>query len=438
MSGLDLTYGEAVAYLDSHIGRGMKPGLERITALMEMMGDPQDSYPIIHVAGTNGKTSVSRMATLLLVAHGLTTGTFISPHLERIEERMTVNGQPTSPDDFARAISDVKAFADLFERQRKLTYFELITAAGLGWFADQAVDAAVVEVGLGGRLDATNVCHGEVAVLTGVGLDHTEYLGSTPEEIAAEKLAITEPESVLVVGPVIPEVGRLARRVAAERSATIWEYGTHFKVAEARRGVGGWQLTVEAVHGRYEDLFLPVHGRHQTINLAVAIAAVEGLLGRELSSQAVEEAVSVVTTPGRMEIVARRPLVMLDGAHNPDAFRALGYSLSEEFPTSEWVVVMGVMADKDLGSMIPTLPRIRRVVATSVESPRALSSDVLAKELKTLVDVPVDQIPNRREAIETARELAGPDGAVLVTGSLYLVGAVRALLAGGEAQTNER
>lgn len=435
-------YEQAVAYVDDHIGRGMKPGLERIRGLLELMGDPQSTYPVIHVAGTNGKTSTSRLATLLCVAHGLTTGTFTSPHLERIEQRFAVNGQWLDRGQFTQAVADVAVFADIFEARtgESLTYFEITAAAALAWFADQAVDAAVVEVGLGGRLDATNVVRGSVSVLTSVGLDHTEFLGETLTDIAGEKLDILEEGTTLVTGPVQPEVVDLAVATAERRDATLRLYGRDFRVAGAAPALGGWQVDIEGVHGTYEDIYLPVHGRFQTINLAVAVTAVEALLGRELDHEAVVDGVAAFTSPGRMEVMEGDPVVVLDGAHNPPAFEVLAQSLAEEFPTTKWVLVFGAMRDKDIEEMLSTISdRLDRVITTGVDSARALSAAEAAARVAPVVGVEVGAIEEPRQAIDVARELAGPGGAVLVTGSLYLLGEVRShLLGGGETQRNER
>jgi dihydrofolate synthase/folylpolyglutamate synthase len=420
----------------------VEPGLGRITGLLEMMGHPEDGYPIVHIAGTNGKTSTARIATMLCVAHGLTTGTFISPHLERVEERIAINGQTASPEQFVRAVADVAAFASIFEERtgESLTYFELTAAMAFAWFADEAVDAAVVEVGLGGRLDATNAARGDVAVLTGVAIDHTEYLGTTVEQIAAEKLAIVKPRSVLVTGPLQPAVATLAEEVALRQDARLLRYGVDFSIESARPAVGGWQVDLSGTHESYRDVFLPLHGRHQTVNLAVAIAAIEALLGRALDPQAVVDGVSAVHSPGRMEPVSADPLVLLDGAHNVDGFTALAEALAEEFPHVGWVAVIGVMADKDVDAMLPALARrVTAVVATAGPSPRALPAGDLADRARTALGVPVEVVEEPVAAVEHARRLAGPDGAVLVTGSLYLVGAARSHLLGhGPIQRNER
>lgn len=423
-----MNYDEAVAYLDAHIGAGMRPGLERIQALVEAMGSPHRGYPIIHIAGTNGKTSTTRLAALLLAAHGLSAGTYTSPHLEVVEERFTANGEIATPNEFAQAITDVAAFADLLEERDadlRFSYFELTTAAAFAFFAEKAVESAVIEVGLGGRLDATNIVDADVAVLTGVDLEHTEYLGSTVEEIAPEKLAIAGPGSILVTGPLPPSVFDIAEARARELGIQHRAYGRDYGV-EARPAVGGWQMTIHGAEDEYGGIHLPVHGRHQTVNAAVAVAALEALLGRRLASEAVTEATSSFAVPGRMELVPGEPLVMLDGAHNPAGFKALDSSLQEEFPTTRWVLVLGAMGDKDLEAMIDHVSgRLDAVVTTSPEGERSISAQEVAARVMPGVKVEVEAVGDPVAALEVARQKAGSEGAILVTGSLYLVGEIR-------------
>ncbi len=431
---------EAIAYLDGHIGWGMEPGLERIQAFLDLMGNPELSYPVIHVAGTNGKTSVSRMATMLCVASGLTTGTYTSPHLQHFEERISINGTKTTADQLVQAVDDVKAFADLFEIDRHLTYFELVTAVALAWFANEAVNAAVVEVGLGGRLDATNTTHADVAVLTSVGMDHAEILGDTLEAIATEKLAILKPETTLVVGALPEHLMKLARRAAAEKSATVYEYGKDFLVEGAAPGDGGWNVDIQGVFGHYQDIFLPLHGRHQTTNLAISVAAVEGLVRRALDPASVITGISVVKIPGRMEVLSGEPTVMLDGAHNPDGIRVLAASLREEYPSVRWTMVFGAMADKEIDEMLTGLGGlVSHVVATAIDSERSRPASAVAERAGEILGVPAEAAVDHRAALVRANELAGSDGAILVTGSLYLVGQVRAgLVSDGSTDRNER
>lgn len=425
-----MNYLEAIAYLDAHIDAGVKPGLERIRLLVDTMGAPHTGYPVIHVAGTNGKTSVTRLSALLLLAHGLSTGTYTSPHLEKVEERLGIHGRIATEDEFAQAVADVAAFADILEGRgdARFTYFELTTAMAFAFFAEQAVEAAVIEVGLGGRLDATNVVDADVAVLTGVGLEHTEYLGATVEAIAAEKLAIAGTRSILVSGALEPPVAEIAAATARDLGIEHRAYGRDFSV-DVRRGVKGWQLDIHGAEGNYPDVYLPVQGRHQTVNAAVSVAATEALMGRALDGGAVVEAAAVFNTPGRMEMVASEPLVLLDGAHNSDGFAILDRALEEEYPTTRWELVIGVMGDKNLEGMVGHLAsRLASVTTTEPPGDRAVSATEVAARAATEVDVPVEAIADPLRAVEVARQKAGADGAVLVAGSLYLVGEIRAAL----------
>ncbi|HEY7703529.1 MAG TPA: folylpolyglutamate synthase/dihydrofolate synthase family protein [Acidimicrobiia bacterium] len=434
-----MDYSAAVDYLDNHIGMGVKPGLERISGLLALMGNPEESYPMIHVAGTNGKTSTCRMATVLCLAHGLSTGTFISPHLERVEERFSLDGRYSSQEQFAQAVSDVAAFTEMFEDRDSLTYFELTAATAYSWFADQAVDVAVVEVGLGGRLDATNAARGEVTVVTGIDLDHTEMLGNTLAAIAREKLGIVKEGSILVTGPLPPDAAAEAEGVVRALDVEHYAFGRDFSV-EVELGVGGWLCRINGIHDTYEDVFLPVHGRHQTVNLAVAAAAVEALLGRSLDPEAVVDGASVISCPGRLEVVSSGPLTLLDGAHNPQGFRTLASSIQEEFPAGRWVLVTAAMKDKDLeGMFTPLRGRIDSFVATTVDSPRAVPASELAAALAGHLEVEGDWVPTPAAALDLATAMAGDDGSILVAGSLYLVGAVRSLVLGdGTVDRNER
>lgn len=426
-----MNYPDALAYLDGHITHGIKPGLERINRLLDDMGRPDEGYPIIHVAGTNGKTSTSRFATLLLVAHGLNTGTYTSPHLQDVEERFAINGRMATQEEFALAVSDVGAFADLRAQagEEPNTYFELTTAAAFAFFADQAVNAAVLEVGLGGRLDATNVVDAEVCVLTSIGIEHTEYLGEDVATIAGEKLAIAGANSTLVSGPLPVQALEVADARARDLGIHHRHYGKDFSVLDAERGVRGWLVTIEGAEDTYEDLFLPLHGRYQLVNLANAVAATEALLGRKLDEEAVRDALAVATAPGRMEILGTHPLVLVDGAHNADGVDALAESLDEEYPTTRWQLVLGVMGDKNVEAMVESLePLLAGIIATAPKSDRAVPPSELAERISDLTDVAVIAAEDAEIALDMARAEAGPDGAVLVAGSLYLVGEARALL----------
>ena len=427
-----MNYDQAVKYLDRHIGLGGEPGLDRMNGLLDLMGRPDEGYPIIHIAGTNGKTSTARMATLILVAHGLTTGTVTSPHLQRIEERLAVNGRFSTSEEFALAVSDVAAFADLRENAGEApnSYFELVTAAAFAYFADQAVNAAVVEVGLGGRLDATNVVDGEVCVVTSIGRDHTEFLGEDIAGIAAEKLAISGSGSILVTGP-LPEAAQMeANKTARDLGIQHRRLEDDYGIESYERGVGGWLVTIRGAEDTYEDLFLPLHGQYQLTNLSMAVAACEALLGRKLELDALRDALAVATAPGRMEPLANNPFVMVDGAHNADGIDTLVDSLQEEYPTTKWHVLLGVMGEKNVDLILERLqPIVSGIVTTAVAHERAMTPvDLAARASKLLPDVPV--VPSERVeyGLDMVRAEAGAEGAVLVTGSLYLVGEVRDLL----------
>ena len=427
-----MNYEQAIAYVDKHIGLGGEPGLDRIRDLLDLMGRPHEGYPVIHIAGTNGKTSTSRLATLVLVAHGLMTGTYTSPHLQHIEERLSVNGRVSTSEEFALAVSDVAAFADLRENAGEIpnTYFELTTAAAFAFFADQAVSATVLEVGLGGRLDATNVVEAEVCVVTSIGTDHTEFLGEDLGGIAAEKLAIAGPSSILVTGPLpeeaMEQANQKARELGIQHRRFDWDYG----IEDYERGVGGWRLTIKGAEATYEDVFLPLHGRFQLTNLAIAVAACEALVGRKLDTEAIRDAAAVATAPGRMEPLASSPFVMVDGAHNADGVRTLVESLQEEYPTTKWHVLLGVMGEKNVDLIIELLgPIARSFITTAVDSERALPALQLAEKVtQILPGVPVLASETVEFGLDMARAEAGGDGAVLVTGSLYMVGEVRGLL----------
>jgi len=423
-----MTRDEAVAWVDAHAWRGVRPGLERIGEILELFGDPHRSYPVVHVAGTNGKTSVTRFVSALIAAHGLVPGTFTSPHLHRLEERFPIALEVPDEAAFVAAVEEVRPLVDLYEERtgEGPTYFELTALLAFNRFAAEAVDAAVIEVGLGGRLDATNVVQPEVAVVTSIGLDHTELLGPDHAAIAGEKLGIVKPGATLVTGDLPAEALAVAESVSSELDVPHLRFGDAFAVADATVAVGGWIVDVDGVHGRYGDLFLPLHGRHQTLNLATSIAATEAFFGRELSTDDVAEAVSSITMPGRLEVVGRDPLVLVDGAHNPDGFEAATDAAAEEFFPERWVVVLGAMADKDLAGLVDHLVGFAdEVVTTAVDNPRAATPDHLA-EVVAAAGLAVTAEADPERALAMARERAGRSGGVLVVGSLYLAGRLTA------------
>ena len=428
-----MNYPGALSYLDSCIGLGRKFGLEPMRAVMSRMGDPHTRCRVIHVAGTNGKTSTSRIAGQVLATQGYSAGVFTSPHLQAVEERIAVNGRSLTRLQFAEAISEVAEVIaeEVADGGRGLTYFELTAAAAFAHFARAGVDAMVLEVGLGGRLDATNVVSAEVAVLTGLGFDHTQYLGDTLPQIAREKLGIVASGARLVCGDIPPEAAPVVERKARVSGAEVLWLGKDFGARSiSAMPEGGWRVSVDGLYGSYEKLRLPLRGRHQIRNLAVAVAAAEAWLERGLDADRLRAGLRLLSVPGRMELISRdSTLLLLDGAHNPEACTVLAKAIAEEFGEGGWVGVLGVMGDKDLESMIAALaPLLDKVVASRADSPRALYPHEMAGRIKRMWDLPVIQCADPAEAIQRACSLAGRGGRVLVAGSLYLVGEVRTLL----------
>lgn len=420
----------AEAFLDERIGHGVQPGLDRIAGLLGFMGDPQATYPSIHVAGTNGKTTTSRMIQQILGAHGLAVGGFTSPHLSTIEERFSLFGSPVSSDVFTQAVSDIAWFVVGYEESsgNSITYFEVTAALAFTMFADAAVDVAVAEVGLGGRLDATNVLDADVSLITGIDIDHVEFLGSTIAEIAAEKAAILKQEGVLVTGPLPGDaIAPIAERVGAMAS-TWMRFGTDFAPTDVIPGVGGWQCTIEGIHDEYRGLFLPVHGRHQVDHLASSIASSEMFLGHALDHDSLAIAVASMTSPGRLEPVARRPLVIIDGAHNRQGFEGLARSLDEEFPSLQWQLVIGVRGERTVEDLVsPLTGLVGHVYATAANDPASLDKAAVGLAASRALGVDASPVTGVQAAVAEAISAAGPDGGVVVAGSLYVVGEARSL-----------
>jgi dihydrofolate synthase/folylpolyglutamate synthase len=429
---MDPRYEAALDYLDEHVNleavsarRVDAPTLDRMRALMDLMAEPQRQYPVLHLTGTNGKTSAARILSKLLRAKGLAVGLYTSPHLERVNERMAWSDEPISNEAFAEVVAAVASFEPLLPGRP--TYFELLTAAAYRWFAEIAVDAAVVEVGLGGKWDATNVADGSVAVVTNVGIDHVEYLGPTRRGIAEEKAGIVKPGSLLVLGETDPELVPVFEAAGAE---AVWLRDQDFAVDSNQLAVGGRVLDLRTPGARYEELFLPLHGAHQGENAAVALAAAEAFFGAPLEQDVVAEAFAAVRSPGRMEVMGRHPLCIVDGAHNVAGARAAAQTLAEEFPDSaSRVLVLGLLAGRDPDEMLEALePDMARVlVACTPPSPRAMPASlvVAAAERAGLAVVEADTVG---EAVDQALDLAEPDELVFITGSLYVVGAARAAL----------
>ena len=397
------------------------------------MGDPQRACPVIHITGTNGKGSTARMITAVLQSLGLAVGTYTSPDLERVNERLAFGGEPIDDEAFVEQLTAIERLEELMPEPP--SRFEILTAAAFRWFADSAADVAVLEVGMGGRWDSTNVADCTVAVVTNVSYDHTEILGPTLQDIAAEKAGIVKPgvTTTLVLGEIGPELRPLFAPAPAAEPVDTWVRGEDFGSTSNQVAHGGRVLELSTPQARYRELFLPLHGAHQGENAAVAVAAVEAFFGGPADPEVVAEAFARVTSPGRMEVVGRRPLCILDGAHNPAGAEAAGTCLAEEFGSVQRrVVVIGVLQGRDVKSMLESLdpPRVSTVVACAPPSPRAMPPDeivAVASQLGMSAEVILDPAA----AVRRGLELAGADDLVLVTGSLYVVGAARRELAVG-------
>jgi len=431
--------GHGLAWLDAHVNleslnvpvgetrRAAHPTLDRIRGLTELLGSPQLDQPVIHVTGTNGKTSVARLMTDLLVEQGLSVGTYTSPHLERVHERISWNGVSIDDDALDALLGIVAEIEPHLDATP--SYFEILTAVALRYFADVAVDVAVIEVGLGGTWDATNVVAAEVAVVTNVSVDHVEYIGPTRVDIATEKAGIVEAGSRLVLGETDPELMPLF--VGRGPSETLVR-DRDFGVTENRLAHGGRLVSVFTPWGRSSDVLLSLHGAHQADNAAVALAAAEAFLGRRLDPDLVAVVFGRARSPGRLEVVGHRPLVLLDGAHNVVGAHALREALAEEFLSTRRTLVVGLLREKDPAEMLAALGASEavRVICARPPSPRALDPAAVARAAVDLgvdrdrVDV-VDAVP---EAVARAVAGAGPEEQVVVTGSLYVVGAARSVL----------
>ena len=421
----------------------LDPTLDRIEAFMELLGDPQRTYPVIHLTGTNGKTSTARMIETLVAALGLRVGRFTSPHLESMTERISLDGEAVSEETFVTAFNDVAPYTHLVdaEHDHPLSFFETIVAMAYAAFADAPVDAAVVEVGMGGAWDATNVVDATVAVLTPIAVDHSRYLGETPAVIAQEKVGIIKPGSTVVCAVQSPEVTQVVLERCAEVGATLAREGMEFGVTSRVPAVGGQMIGLQGLRGSYEDVFLPLYGAHQAQNAALALAAVEGFLGGEdaLDADLVREAFAEVASPGRLEIIRRSPTIVLDAAHNPHGAAAVVAALEDCFTFSPLIGVIGVMADKDYEGLLSEFePALAHVVCTQNSTPRSMPSAELAEIARGIFGQDrVSETSSLSDAIAQAATLAEAggvfgeaigSGGVLVTGSVVTVGEARAML----------
>ncbi len=435
----------------------IEPSLTRIAALMQLLGSPQDAYPSIQVAGTNGKSSTTRMIDSLLLAFSRRTGRITSPHLQLATERIAIDGAPLTAKQYVETYRELEPFIELVDAQSeaadgpRMSKFEVLTAMAFAAFAEAPVDVAVVEVGLGGTWDATNVLTAEVAVITPIGLDHVEILGPDLASIAGEKAGIVKraPErlvpkdTVMIVGKQEPAAMDVLLRRAVEADAAVAREGSEFAVIERRVAVGGQQLTLQGLGGVYDDVFLPLHGEHQANNAAVALAAVEAFFGagadQQLDIDTVREGFAKSASPGRLERVRTAPTVLIDAAHNPHGAQALARTIETEFGFRTLIGVVSVLADKDAVGVLTALePVLDTVVVTHNGSPRALEVERLAAIAEEIFgEDRVVTSPTMVDAVETAVALAdqesdGEDGpasgvGVLITGSVVTAGAARSL-----------
>jgi dihydrofolate synthase / folylpolyglutamate synthase len=411
---------DAEGYLLSLELFGMRFGLDRMRRLMTALDSPNERFASVHVVGTNGKSSTARMTAALLQRHGLITGAYLSPHLTSFAERIEIEGTAVSQERFAAAVQRAAQAAALVDRTLaegdRVTQFEALTAAAYWELARGGVEAAVVEAGLGARYDATSVIDSAVQVVTNIGLEHTRWLGPTERHIAEEKMAVVRPGGTLVTGPLGADSTAVAERVTAERDARWVRAGRDFRTA------GEQPFTVETPGGAYPEIELRALGRFQRVNFAAAVAAAEAFMGRSLDPEAVRRAARELVLPGRLEVVAHDPLVVLDGAHNPSGARALAESLPNVVGVRPVIAVLSILEDKDAAGILSSLqPLCDGAVFTRSSRAGALPPAVLESLWGQLGGSRAEVVPDPAEAVATARSRAGPEGAVLVTGSIYLL-----------------
>ena len=414
------------------------PTLERISALMDILGSPQLTYPTIHIAGTNGKTSTSRMIDSLLFATGMRTGRFTSPHLESYLERIAINGQSIDPKEIIFAYNDIAAYLDLMDEKfdNPISFFEAITALAFVAFAEHPIDVGIIEVGMGGTWDATNVIDADVSVVMPIDYDHMEYLGNTLSEIASTKAGVIKEGGFVVLAEQQPEAAVELLRRAAEVGADIAREGIEYELLSRAVAIGGQLISVKGINDTYEDIFIPLHGKHQALNAASALVAVEAFFGDQpLDIESVRAGFAAVTSPGRCEIVHRDPTVILDAAHNPHGARALAETLESEFTFDEIIGVVAIFGDKDAAGVLKELePILNSVIVTQSSSPRAMPVEELEKVAVSIFGndrvFPVESLGAALDrAVEKAkRPLSDESVGVVVAGSVVTVGESRTYL----------
>ena len=411
------------------------PTLERIQALVDALGSPQLSYPTIHIGGTNGKTTTSRMIDSLLFSMGLRTGRFTSPHLETYRERIAINGEPIDPKELIFAYNDIAAYFDFIDSKfdNPVSFFEAVTALAFAAFAEHPIDIGVIEVGMGGEWDATNVVNAAVSVITPIGLDHMEYLGNTLVEIASTKAGIIKEGGFAVLSQQEPEVAVELLRKAAEVGADVAREGLEYSVLSRAVAVGGQLVTIQGLKGVYDEIFIPLHGKHQASNAAAALVAVEVFFGEnELDIDAVREGFAQVKSPGRCEVIHRDPTIILDAAHNPHGSIALVETIESEFTFDEIIGIVGVMGDKDARGILVNFEKFMdSIIVTKNSSHRAMEvSDLENLAIKIFGADRVFSALDLEAAIEKAikdsvRPLSDETLGIVITGSVVTVGEAR-------------
>jgi dihydrofolate synthase/folylpolyglutamate synthase len=411
------------------------PTLERISALVDMLGSPQLTYPTIHIGGTNGKTTTSRMVDSLLFEMGLRTGRFTSPHLESYLERICINGQPIDAKEMIFSFNDISPYLDLMDTKfdNPISFFEAITALAFAAFAEHPIDVGVIEVGMGGQWDATNVVDADVSVIMPIGLDHMEYLGNTIADIAKTKAGIIKEQGFVVLAQQEPEAAVELLRRAAEVGADVAREGLEYSIDSRAIAVGGQLISITGLRGHYDEIFLPLHGKHQASNAAAALIAIEAFFGeQDLDIDAVRAGFANVSSPGRCEVIHRDPTIILDAAHNPHGAKAIAETIQSEFTFDDVTGIIALMADKDaLGILQALEPIMNQVIVTTNSSERSMS----VKDLEVLATkiFGADRVfaqPTLTEAIEKAvkdsvRPLSEESLAILITGSVVTVGEAR-------------
>ncbi|MGN6161119.1 MAG: bifunctional folylpolyglutamate synthase/dihydrofolate synthase [Marmoricola sp.] len=428
----------------------LEPSLDRIADFVDILGQPQRNYDVVQLTGTNGKTSTARMIETLLRCLGLRTGRFTSPHLETMRERIVLDGQPLSEEAFVAAFNDVAPYTHMVDAQNDhpLSFFETVVGMAYAAFSDAPVDVAVVEVGMGGRWDATNVADARVAVLTPIAVDHTQYLGTTVEAIAREKVGIIKHNSVVVSAPQTQTVLDVIQERVDHVGATLLLAGRDFWLESRVPAVGGQQAVLHGLRAAYDQLFISLYGAHQAENSVLALADVEALIGGDepIAAEVVQEAFEEITSPGRLEVIRRSPTIVLDAAHNPHGAQALVDALEDSFTFSPLIGVVGVMRDKEYEEMLAILePRLAHIVCTQNSTERALPARELAEIARGIFGIDrVSEAPNLADAIDEAAALAEAggvfgeslgSGGVLVTGSVITVGEARTMLKSRREET---